>query len=170
MTLEERNKPHKHCPICGGMFQSHRKYCGSRCVYIGSKLLTAAAKQMSRAEAIEYYGGLYDDPLRPYGRTKHKPMLREIYGYCRSHNTMTFMIPDLEEHVGHCVLPHTMGACCRAVDRSVRKTGVTRVPDVGGKQTFEWVFLLPGVLDGCRSHAPPRTAYNNPPKKSSPEQ
>ena len=140
---------HRNCEVCGIEFTTHhprQRYHDYRCAYIGAKLNSVAGRRMDRDEAITCYGAMYDDALRSYGRTKHRPMLEKIYKFCRENNTLFFTCHDIE--VDGERLHQALGACSRNVANTVRKTGCMRTPQNGGKKIAEWMFLLPGALDG----------------------
>lgn len=86
------------CRICEGMFSpSHpsTRLCSPRCVYISDRLKSRPAKQMTREDAVQYYGDLFDDPLRLYQHSRHASVLQHIYDFCKENKRDTFTCAEL---------------------------------------------------------------------------
>lgn len=134
----------KVCVICPTVFkttQRHKRYCCPRCAYIGAKLRKPAAKNMSREEAIVYYGTMYDDPFRTIGRTKHKDILKCIYVLCQRKGSTTFTTGEVSEIANREISPRTIAAI-QYHHNVVRMTGEKVMNLAGTKKVAEWEFML----------------------------
>jgi hypothetical protein len=128
------------CPICKKKFtpiDGKQKCCGDRCRYIKLYINRPAAVQMGREAAIEHYGKLFDDPLRPIGKSKYMPVLRWIHAWCQKNKRTTFTEREIAEgYIGELEW-YTLAAIRR-------RHGVIDVYDRGDmdRETV-WQFVLP---------------------------
>lgn len=94
---------HRNCRLCGKPFDAETattRYGSDRCRYIALRWAQnehrPAAVSMTKEQAIEQYGEMFDDPLRLVMHTRHAAAIRRIYDYCIAHNRSTFTIEQVE--------------------------------------------------------------------------
>ena len=88
------------CRICGGFFPPQHpsaRLCSDKCKYVSMLLSSPQAKHMGRDKAIEYYGELYDDPLRLYRHYRHADTIQEIYDFCIAQDRWSFTCVEVAE-------------------------------------------------------------------------
>lgn len=141
MTQKTHLLPQTACHICQKIFTPKTSYhinCTEKCAYISRHILLPAAENMTRNEAIEYYGALYEVPLRRYIRSRHRPLLQVLWNFCEQHNTTTFTQRDINEFTDLDMHSQSLAVCARNIP-AVRKTG-DRIPGGHGKFVVEWQF------------------------------
>jgi hypothetical protein len=139
---------HTHtCHICHTVFETphkFQKYCCNRCAYIGRKLYTKAGRRLERSEAIAHYGMVYDDPLRPFRRSKYYPLITRIAEFCERRGTNEFVSPDfLAENPD---VSNRIAQSLTAVERStgaVCKTGEKVASPKGNCMVAVWRLCVP---------------------------
>ena len=102
MDIKMRTKHTRTCPICNETFEIEhvRQVCDTdRCKYIRTKLARAPAQAMSRADAIKYYGGLYDSPVRGLVKSKYKVLVIAIHDLCVERESREFVYSELPPHI-----------------------------------------------------------------------
>ena len=139
-----RTKHTKTCPICEKTFETEhvRQVCDTdRCTYLRLKLAGAPAQSMSRADGIEYYGGLYDSPVRGIVRPKYKALAIAIHDLCVEYDSREFVYSELPPHIkdmyGAAALRGLANSKTPVIQRTNRLVRIRR----NGKPLFVWVFI-----------------------------
>ena len=139
-----RTKHTRTCPICNETFEIEhaRQACDTdRCKYIRTKLARAPAQAMSRADAIKYYGGLYDSPVRGLVKSKYKVLVIAIHDLCVERESREFVYSELPPHIkdmyGAAALRGLANSKTPMIQRTNRLVRIRR----NGKPLFVWVFV-----------------------------
>lgn len=135
----------KTCPICEKEFtmKSHSQICDcERCTYIRVKLDMPAAKSMTRDEAMRYYGDMYDDPLRCFGKTRYKPLIWAIYNYCEENDTNEFIFSALPEKIQKQFTPRSLSAIAARHDTPIRQTKEKVKNARGTAKVYVWKLTM----------------------------
>lgn len=134
--------PHTHtCDICATVFDTHYKvriHCCKRCAYIANKLKLPPAKKMERAEAIEYYGVIFDNPLRLYRGTRYYSILQRILKFCEARGRREFTYSEfMDANPDLSFKPILFGAIERNT-KAIKKTGETVRSQSGQSKVAVW--------------------------------
>ena len=135
----------KTCPICEKEFtmKSHSQICCcERCTYIRVKLGMPAAKNMTQDEAMIYYAAMYDDPLRRFGKTIYKPLIRAIYDYCEENDTQEFIFSVLPEKVRKQFTPRSLSGIAARHDSPIRQTKEKVKNARGTAKVYVWELTM----------------------------
>ena len=116
----------------------HHKNCCTRCAYISVRLAKNYNLGLTREETIEYYGEMYDNPLRSLIRSKHRELMTVIYDYCEETGKQTFIHRDIAKLGKIKMIPQSLSVCAADV-QALSKTG-NKVRIGHGKHVIEWRF------------------------------
>ena len=133
------------CKTCKKKFVPYnaaQKHCSDRCSYIAAYLNRPYAIKIGRAAAIEHYGKIFDDPLRPIGKSRYMPHLRHIYAWCIVNQRATFTEAEISQGFRGKLNYYVLGAINRRHD-VVHICGEREIIGIGSKRVSVWRFVLP---------------------------
>ena len=139
---------HRSCRMCSREFDADhasKRHCSDRCAYIATRWSQYKFKygndSMTKEQAIENYGAMFDNPLRLILHTRYAPAIRVIYDHCIAHNTQEFTCEQVTSDKLR-ITPQQLGHIANDRYHPISNTGRMALNKLGTGSGIVWKLQI----------------------------